>query len=79
MALHNINKQKNNEDTTDVLSVQPTQTVLFLYCPVFPLFCPSPGIQYFFLTYNWVNSYPSIIYQLIAMTDNKNEMLKKVG
>jgi len=22
--------------------VQPTQTVLFLYCLVFPLFCPSP-------------------------------------
>jgi len=29
-------------DTTNVLSVQPTQTVLFLQCLVFPLFCPSP-------------------------------------
>jgi len=28
-------------DTTNGLSVQPTQSVFFL-CLVFPLFCPSP-------------------------------------
>jgi hypothetical protein len=29
---------------SNVLSVQPTKTVLFLYCLVFSLFCPSPVI-----------------------------------
>jgi hypothetical protein len=31
------NKRKM-KDTTNVLSVQPTQAVLFLYCLVFPLY-----------------------------------------
>ena len=30
------------KDTTNVLSGYPVQTVLFPYCLVFPLFCPSP-------------------------------------
>jgi len=47
LALHSTNqpkkrkeKKNNKKDTTNVLSVQPTQT-LFLYCLVFPL-CLSP-------------------------------------
>ena len=30
------------KDTTNALSVQPAQAVLFMYCLVFPLFCPFP-------------------------------------
>ena len=41
LALHITNK-RITKDTTNVLSVQPTQTVLFVHCLVFSIVCPYP-------------------------------------
>jgi len=43
LALHSVNKQKNNERFSELMLFQcnPNKQLLFVYCLVFPLFRPS--------------------------------------
>jgi hypothetical protein len=41
----NLQRKHRKILTYNVISVQPTQAVLFLHCLLFPLFCPYPVCQ----------------------------------